>query len=51
MELKLRIRTTATKIQNTSRVKGDKGSSLIERNSFRNIVAESEDKDQTEDVG
>jgi hypothetical protein len=38
MSLKLKIRETASKIKNTGRVRGDKGSSLIERNTFRNIV-------------
>ena len=45
MSLKLTMKQTAMKIQNTSRVKGDKGSSLIERNTFRNIVAETSDED------
>lgn len=38
MNLKLKIRQTGTKISNTGRVRADKGSTLIERGSFRNIV-------------
>jgi len=38
MTLKLKMKQTAMKIQNTSRVKGDKGSSLIERGVFANLA-------------
>ena len=38
MILKLKMKQTAMKIQNTSRVKGDKGSSLIERGVFANLA-------------
>jgi len=38
MSLKLKIKTTATKILSTSRVKGDKGSSLIERGVFVSLA-------------
>lgn len=38
MSLKLKIRETTSKIKSTGRVRGDKGSSLIERGTFRNIV-------------
>jgi hypothetical protein len=42
MSLKLKTKQTALKIQNTSRVKGDKGSSLIERGVFSNLTKSNE---------
>lgn len=44
LELKLKMKQTAIKIQNTSRVKGGKGSSMIERNTFSELMT---DRDAT----
>ena len=38
MSLKLTMKQTAMKIQSTSRVKGNKGSSLIERGTFKDLA-------------
>jgi len=38
LELKLKMKLTAVRIQNTSRVKGNKGSSMIERGAFDAIT-------------
>jgi hypothetical protein len=43
MTLKLKMKQTALKIQNTSRVKGGKGSSMIERGTFKNLVNTSDE--------
>jgi hypothetical protein len=49
MSLKLTMKQTAMKIQSTSRVKGNKGSSLIERGTFTDIITATVVNDDEQD--
>jgi len=48
MSLKLTMKQTAMKIQSTSRVKGNKGSSLIERGAFMDLAKQASDVNDKE---